>query len=1205
MNWMRIGVTEKKHPRLKSLELQGYKTFASKHEFEFAPTVTAVIGPNGSGKSNIADAIRWVLGEQSYSLLRGKKTEDMIFSGSDTRPRASMAAATVTFDNSEGWLPIDFSEVTISRRAYRDGQNEYLLNGQRVRLRDVSELLASSGLAQRTYTIIGQGLVDAALSLKAEERRRLFEEAAGIGLYRSRREEAVRRLDTTRRNLERVKDILAELRPRLRSLERQMRRADTFEQVRRDLDAALKTWYGYHWYRQMDLVKAAREEATLQARKRNNLRKKQRRAEDDLQTLRQEINAKRAQVRATSDDLSDLYSRREELGRRVAVSEERLRGLRDQRIMMERERDSAKGTVQEQEDRLASLVARLDARREAVKDVDDARDALRAQGAVTHEERDARRARVAEIRREVETASAYKVKLETRLNQTQEALVDVRQRLDTLKPELESAKDAEASAQKELDRARQEAAENTIALSKVNEALRALRGEQESLAKRLNTAEKTQKTLLQTKANLETRLEVLKERPDEAARAKGVMEASTSGKLSGVEGRLRDLLEVPSELQIAVAAALGDFSGSLALQDEEHLDKALDWLYAEHPDPRAALVPVQSRQKGKKLPAPDGEGMLGNAADVLKSTSQRTALLERLLGMVWVVEDRKAARRWLPELPIEGRIVTLAGDVFFGAGQVLSGAGEAEKSARRALDDVETDLSQATAHLEAVNSDVERLLKEQHEAAHQLTSLQEQLENVQAGDRDLRLRVRQDEMSLRDAEKRHRAQRQDLDRLEAEHTQLKNRVDDLEGDLAAADKLAATKKTALEAAIDEAEKAEPSLEMARVEARWEVARQSLEEGERQCEELENRLQKLTREQEAWEDRLASNQDQVEALQTEIDEAQSGLEALDDDIERVRTRIEPDENSLREAEEERSRLEKAESEARAALQVAERQHSHVQIELARREEELASLQRRVEDDFGLVEYDPDEDTARQAPLPLGELVERLPRVHELPEGAEEQLRSLRVQLRRLGSVNPEARGEYREVNQRVDFLTNQIDDLEQAESQLQEVIAELDMLMERELRKTFEEVAVAFKDTFTRLFGGGNARLTLTDPEDLTISGIDIEARLPGRREQGLAMLSGGERSLTASALIFALLKVSPTPFCLMDEVDAMLDETNVGRFTELLHELSDQTQFLVITHNRQTVQTADVVYGVSMGADSASRVISLKLDEAELDIMKE
>src|SRR5512135_762119 len=277
--------------RLKSLELHGYKTFASKINFEFPGKVTAIVGPNGSGKSNIADAIRWVLGEQSYSLLRGRKTEDMIFAGSEQRPRAGMASATILFDNADGWLPIDFSDIAITRRAYRDGTNEYLLNGQRVRLKEISELLAQSGLAERTYTIIGQGLVDAALSLKPEERRKFFEEAAGIGLYRSRREESLNRLETTRRNLERVQDILAELGPRLVSLEKQARRAQEFERVRADLRLLLRDWYGFHWHSTQQNWTRAREVLRGQEQRQQQARARLEEVEGQLATRREALGA--------------------------------------------------------------------------------------------------------------------------------------------------------------------------------------------------------------------------------------------------------------------------------------------------------------------------------------------------------------------------------------------------------------------------------------------------------------------------------------------------------------------------------------------------------------------------------------------------------------------------------------------------------------------------------------------------------------------------------------------------------------------------------------------------------------------------------------------------------------------------------------------------------------------------------------------------
>jgi chromosome segregation protein len=335
------------------------------------------------------------------------------------------------------------------------------------------------------------------------------------------------------------------------------------------------------------------------------------------------------------------------------------------------------------------------------------------------------------------------------------------------------------------------------------------------------------------------------------------------------------------------------------------------------------------------------------------------------------------------------------------------------------------------------------------------------------------------------------------------------------------------------------------------------------------------------------------------VQRDLGEAESDLKAIEASLSETQASASALEAELSQLEAERAEHEAAEARGRSELQEAERAHSQAQIELARREQELASLRQRIEDDFGLVEFEYDEAVTGPEPLPLNGWVERLPHVEEVAPELEGQVTRLRLQLRRMGAVNVEARREYEEVRQRADFLTTQVDDLRKAETQIRDVIAELDLLMEREFRKTFDAVAITFRQVFTRLFGGGSARLILTDSEDLTNTGIDIEARLPGRREHGLAMLSGGERSLTACALVFSLLKVSPTPFCVLDEVDAMLDEANVGRFCEILRELSAHTQFVIITHNRQTIQTAEVVYGVTMGADSASRVLSLQLDEAE------
>ena len=321
--------------RLKSLELHGYKTFASRTLFEFPEQITAIVGPNGSGKSNIADAIRWVLGEQSYSLLRGRKTEDMIFAGSEQRPRAGMASASIIFDNGDGWLPIDYSEVSLARRAYRDGNNEYLLNGQRVRLKETTELLAQSGLAERTYTIIGQGLVDAALSLKPEERRRFFEEAAGIGLYRTRREDTLNRLDATRRNLERVQDILAELEPRLATLERQAKRAAEYERVKADLRVLLRDWYGYYWHRNNAELIHARETLRVQEARLEQTRTRMEQVVEEAEALRGKIQTVRISLNEWHGQSAALHQQWEQVSRKLAVLEERQRAVNNSQAGLE------------------------------------------------------------------------------------------------------------------------------------------------------------------------------------------------------------------------------------------------------------------------------------------------------------------------------------------------------------------------------------------------------------------------------------------------------------------------------------------------------------------------------------------------------------------------------------------------------------------------------------------------------------------------------------------------------------------------------------------------------------------------------------------------------------------------------------------------------------------------------------------------------
>ena len=526
--------------RLKSLELHGYKTFATRTTFEFASGITAIVGPNGSGKSNIADSLRWVLGEQSYSLLRGKKTEDMIFSGSEHRSRAGMASAEIVFDNTAGWLPVDFVDVAVTRRAYRDGHNEYLLNSQQVRLRDMNELLAASGLSERTYTILGQGLVDASLALKADERRRLFEEAAGVGLYRVRREEAIKRLENTERNLERVQDIMAEVGPRLKTLERQAKRANEYGGAQADLRAVLREWYGYHWHTAQQELESAQQNLTLEQSRVAEARETHLKTQSEYGQFRERLNLLRAKLNAWQRQLSDLHTRRESVSLDVAVLDERRRSLASLQSTLLSEQESAATDGETARQRFAELEqegARLQL------ELEEARSRLR-QAQQSLQERQAERTA---IENEILAARSTMDSLQAQKAETQARHDELTTRLESLKQKFEAGRSTIDSVESELKKAEQ-AHEQAAAARRESEArLQDATGELERIQQKVRALEEARRSQLeeQTKqqarqSRMQAQLQVLQEAEELlAGYAEGARFPAGCGPAVAAEGQWR------------------------------------------------------------------------------------------------------------------------------------------------------------------------------------------------------------------------------------------------------------------------------------------------------------------------------------------------------------------------------------------------------------------------------------------------------------------------------------------------------------------------------------------------------------------------------------------------------------------------------------------------------------------------------------------
>lgn len=1188
--------------KIKSLELQGYKTFATRTVFEFTGEVTAIVGPNGSGKSNITDSLRWVLGEQSFSVLRAKKTEDLIFSGSESRPQSGMASVTIVLDNTDGWLPIDFSEVAITRRAYRDGQNEYLINGQRVRLRDVTELLARSGLAERTYTIVGQGLVDLALSVNAEERRRLFEEAAGIGVYRLRKEEALRRLDTTRRNIDRVKDILAEIEPRLQSLERQARRAREYTQIKKDLMVLLREWYSYHWHQGQKKIAEAREamramEKTLEERK-----KAISDIEERLSTSRNLVQHYRAEFMKVQKEYFEKKSQLETLARSGLVLNERSQALEYEmsglkmRVIELRHEIKA---IQEEKQSIEQELQRLEAERYKTKDE------------LTHlsqrlESAQKENAGILEVERRIQNALATLMERRTNLEKTISQLVLEKRNLSG---EAEAALLEIETQRNSNEEKKMKLLVNQKLLAEANSYCQSLEKEIDACQQKISSAEASiadvKDKLVATHSKIEqlkTQLQVLdKHHQDNGDYVDGtylVKEASKNDQYH-IYGLLYDHLQIPSEVEVAIAAALGEYIEGVLL-DQEDLDRVI-WDLKSRPA-HLTLLSLDCADDNTSLALAKGQkGVIGIAAHLVNAPEGVKPVVNSLLGKVLIVQNHEFVQKELFAFPVTC-VVTLDGEVFIKDGPVVIRRGGVKRpfdvrhfeeslvrevnrlehlstQLERELFNLEQELSHEQQKKSRFEKELEDLTSRRNEIERGSEQLNRELEIIQHSvilledkkdwlDKRIQILTKQiAEMELQKVAFEEEVIRNQTELTGVREALNRSSLNDLQNELAELEK----KYSLIERKIEVLQTRQSGMDEALIKASNELEAKIV-----RCTEIERAREEIKLKAEALNEEEESGKEQLEELMQQVSIAESRM-------------IESDkENEV---------LQRMDKEARQALSAAEHQFAQSKVTLARAQEALETLRHRIEDDLGLVDFEYIADVSGPTPLPLEGFVEQLPLINELPPNMEEMIKRQKMMLKRLSSVNPEAELEYQQVKERYEFLVNQMQDLHQAEEDIRQVIAELDTLIEREFLDTFEAVSKEFQGYFTRLFGGGSARLLLTDPKQPSTCGVEVEAKLPGRREHGLSLLSGGERSLVAISLIFALIKVSPTPFCVLDEVDAMLDEANTARFRDLLKELSNTTQFVVITHNRNTVEAADVIYGITMGRDSTSQVISLKIDQ--------
>ncbi len=660
--------------KLLSLELHGYKTFASKTDFNFPGQITAVVGPNGSGKSNISDSVRWVLGEQAYSLLRGKKTIDMIFSGSEQRPRASMASVSITFDNQDGWLPVEFSEVTITRRAYRSGENEYLLNNQRVRLKEINELLANSGLGERTYTIIGQGLVDTALSLKPEERRRFFEEASGIGLYKSRREEATQKLDKTLRNMERVNDILKELHPRLNYLEKSKEKAKQYQQVQNDLNLLLKDWYGYHWHSVQKELKYAVDFNSKQNQQLDVRRGEKQELEARVNKIQANLNEKREKLANWHLELSKYHSVKEDAVREIAVHDERERSLRERSQELE-------AAVLVLNDEIVQHQAELETlknSREAIqKELENAGAAL-GEANSKLEERRAERTRIEklvdDLQKQIIVNESEILKTESRIEYLNHQAENDRSELQILNNNQAGVSAFIGQSEKKITDIQNEISKMQTEISGNQATQETKRKQRSAVREKIDSLEKKFKEVDLAVSKLGAELKVIREAEESLAGfttgSKEFIQAARGNKVHARFALLLDHLKVPQEYELAFSAALGEMIEGIILEEGTSTEEILDYLDKSKTS-RTVFLPKWWKVETSQKSIP-GDGVL-RASDLIAESNDYARLIKGILSTTLIVQSALEADKLVQELPLGMKVVTTKGEVFDTRGTITAG----------------------------------------------------------------------------------------------------------------------------------------------------------------------------------------------------------------------------------------------------------------------------------------------------------------------------------------------------------------------------------------------------------------------------------------------------------------------------------------------------------------------------------------------------
>ncbi len=1183
---------------LKSIELYGFKSFAHKMKFEFHNGITGIVGPNGSGKSNVSDAVRWVLGEQSAKQLRGASMQDIIFAGTETRKPLSYAYVALTMDNSDHVLPVDFEEVTIARRVYRSGESEYLLNGTPCRLKDVSELFYDTGVGKEGYSIIGQGQIEKILSGKPEDRRELFDEAVGIVKYKKRKAASVKKLESERENLVRVNDILSEQERRIGPLEKQSEDAKKYLKLKEDLKKIDVNSFMLEVDRLQSNLEEVEKNSTIATEQLESSKTAQEEIRIKYDSLEQEITELDETIEALKKEQSDSTLLKGKLENEIALLEEKIRSanatdenLASRVAEIESEKASKEASLAEYKKEKEELDKTLEEAVERLTSVKNNYSELQSAIVANNEKIEGNNKAIMELLTNRASIKSKEQRLETMLEQTNIRKAKLTQRLLERKTREEDLDVAVSLAEEEFKNAQS----LLLELQDKDKEFSAKSAEWKTKSKKTSEELQAKKDEF---ARIQTRLESIK---NIAERYEGygnstrrVMEQK--GKIKGIEGVVSDIIHVEKKYEMAIETALGGNIQNIVTADEACAKELIRFL-KDNKLGRATFLPLTSvdgRGNFKKTEVLNEKGVLGLASELVTCDSKFDGVIAYLLGRVVVTDHIDSAIALAKKNNYSIHIVTIDGEYLAPGGSMAGGHFKNKSNLlgrNREIEELEGKLDVISKEMDELKqraSDIETasalLESDREENTAKLNEAAITLNTAKLG---LDRANEQKKESLTAYEGLSR----ESEELEAQLTEIAAGRKEIEFEKNESESKEAELKAEIQKLSDEVDEKtymETSVNrtMSEVQIEEANARQKVDFVQENVNRVTAEIEKCVSDIASLKENAKSTKEETEAMKTRIEEIKTTISSSDESFGEL-------ENKIKEATEKKESLNNSHKNFFEQRQEISDRISELDKEIYRLENQKEKINDAIsyQNNYMWNEYELTYHSAEEL---------KDPEFNDLDQ-MKKDASKIKSAIRAMGNVNVNAIEEYKELSERYNFLKGQHDDLVEAEASLVRIIDELDEGMRKQFAEGFKDIQREFDKAFKELFGGGHGSLALVDEDDLLETGIIINAQPPGKKLINMMQMSGGEKSLTAIALLFAIQNLKPSPFCLLDEIEAALDDANVDRFANYLHKLTKNTQFIVITHRRGTMNAADRLFGITMQEKGVSALVSVNLIESQLD----